>query len=171
MTESRSDVLLLGEWTQDILGMMEMIHVMIMLEVTWMHTFVKTQWIMNLKQVLFGVCKIGFNQVEWKISELDCASARLYSPVSCVLSHSILCSPPHSLLATPTCHFSDMPRVLLLERLFICHDLCHRYHVPLFLLFLELYSNIIFLLRPSLKTLSKMSSSFLNPKHPSAFST
>lgn len=41
----------------DILGIKKMFYVMIMLEVAWMPTFVKTHRIVNLKYVYFVVCK------------------------------------------------------------------------------------------------------------------
>lgn len=68
--------------TRDILGMMEMFHVMVMLKVTGMHTFVKTHRIVTLKQAHFVACKIGFNEVEWMTSELDraCAPFTIYLP-------------------------------------------------------------------------------------------
>lgn len=132
-----------------------------------MHTFVPTCRIVDLKYVHFVVHEIDFNKVGWKRSELDCASTPLYN-LTCFPSNSILGVSlfwPHQL------KFPDAPGALLPEGLSIGHCLCHRCPVPLLFLPFGLGSNVIFRLRPFLKTLSKMSNSLLHPNALAPYST
>lgn len=106
MTETTSEYSAIGGVDRrDILGTMEMFQVMIMPEVTCIHTFVPTCRIVALKYVHFVVHEIDFNKVGWKRSELDCASTPLYN-LTCFLSNSILCISlfwPHQLKFPKTC--------------------------------------------------------------------
>lgn len=168
VTETTSECPAIGGVDRrDILGTMEMFQAMIMLEVTWMHTFVPTCRIVDLKYVHFVVHEIDFNKVGWKRSELDCAFTPLYN-LTCFLSNSILA---FLYFGHTSWNSPDTPGALLPEGLSIGHYLCHRCPVPLLFLPLGLYSNVIFGLRPFLKTLSKMSNSLLNPNALAPYST